>query len=101
KDIKIMDSGVDLASIAERTEGYSIADVAKIIEDAALIAYRRCRRDGGSDGMITQSDLEEALSVSASTVETSDVLMLEGWRTEKVPIKGNVEERQEHLVGYY
>ena len=100
-DGRVWDMDADLEGIVARTDGYSNADVAKIIEDAALIAYRRCRKSGDFDGGITQSDLEEALSASASTVAYANVLRLEEWCPKNSIAKDEESGGQVRLIGYY
>ena len=55
KQVKLA-PGVDLRTLAQRTPGMVGADLAKVVNEAALAAARR-----GSDGLVTMPDFEEAI----------------------------------------
>jgi SpoVK/Ycf46/Vps4 family AAA+-type ATPase len=60
---------IDLGSIAERTSGYSGADIANVVEAAADAAIERSLASGGEEP-ITAKDLEAALrEVKPTTLE--------------------------------
>ena len=52
---KILESGVDLRRVAERTPGFSGADLANLINEAAILAARRNKKEIG------QSELLESI----------------------------------------
>jgi len=52
---KILESGVDLRRVAERTPGFSGADLANLVNEAAILAARRNKKEIG------QSELLESI----------------------------------------
>jgi SpoVK/Ycf46/Vps4 family AAA+-type ATPase len=52
---------VDLASLAERTEGFSPADLKALAQEAALAAMSRTGGEKGEPASVTQEDFDEAL----------------------------------------
>ncbi|MBI2866162.1 MAG: ATP-dependent zinc metalloprotease FtsH [Chloroflexi bacterium] len=52
---KPMDTGVELEKLAKQTPGFSGADLANLVNEAALLAARRSKR------AVTNSELEEAI----------------------------------------
>jgi len=53
--------GVDLQALAERTEGFSPADLKSLAQEAALAAMTRTGGDGGAPASVTHDDFEAAL----------------------------------------
>ncbi|MDX9801429.1 MAG: ATP-dependent zinc metalloprotease FtsH [Spirochaetia bacterium] len=74
KDVKL-DKKVDLNAIARATPGFAGADLANIINEAALLAVR-----GGRDKVI-QSDLMEAIEKSVAGLRKKNKLLNEKERT--------------------
>jgi|GEM_PF-6402285 len=87
---------IDIDSVAARTEGYSGADMSKIVEDAALLAYRRCIDTGDDEGCVTNDDIEAALASSKPSVDPEEVEKLKSWG--KIPSVQPASK--EKLIGY-
>jgi len=58
-----LDSGVDLAAIARVTSGFSGADLANIVNEAALLAVRASRK------MVSQQDFNEAIEKTVAGLQ--------------------------------
>jgi transitional endoplasmic reticulum ATPase len=70
-----LDPGVDLAALAARTDGYSGADCASVVRQAALAAMRRSM-DAPS---VTPADIESALAVVHRSLDPAQVAKLEAF----------------------
>ncbi len=80
-------SGVDFTALAERTEGYSGADIAQICERAKL--SRAVKAASGGRAEVDGSDIEEAMKASAPTVSRQDLEDMERYRlTGEGPLRG-------------
>ncbi|MDR0540078.1 MAG: ATP-dependent zinc metalloprotease FtsH [Spirochaetaceae bacterium] len=62
KDVKL-DPGVDLASVARGTSGFAGADLANIVNEAALLAVRAGRR------LVSQADFSEAIEKTVAGLQ--------------------------------
>ncbi|HEX3706952.1 MAG TPA: ATP-binding protein [Mycobacteriales bacterium] len=67
-----LDNGVDLAALADRTDGYSGADCTAVIRQAALAAMRRSM----DAPCVTSADVEAALSVVHPSLDPAQVAKL-------------------------
>ncbi|HVT64154.1 MAG TPA: AAA family ATPase [Mycobacteriales bacterium] len=74
-----LDQGVDLAALAARTDGYSGADCAAVIRQAALAAMRRSM-DAPS---VTAADIEAALSVVKPSLVAAEVEQLRDYAAQR------------------
>jgi katanin p60 ATPase-containing subunit A1 len=92
KDVALADD-VDLAVIAQRTDGYSGADITSVCRDAAMMAMRRAVkgktpeqiRNMSKDQIIqptNMADIEEALGRTSRSVGKDDIEKYEKWMEE-------------------
>lgn len=70
KDVKL-DSNVDLNAIARATPGFAGADLANVVNEAALLAVR------GGRSMVSQEDLMEAIEKSVAGLRKKNKLLNE------------------------
>jgi katanin p60 ATPase-containing subunit A1 len=92
---------VDIAAMAERTAGYSGADLTNLCRDAAMMSMRRLVAEARTEGQsiaefaakmqaiktdasapVSQADLEEALRRNSSSVGGSDIDKFRDWMDE-------------------
>ena len=89
--VKLGDN-VDLDYLAEKSEGYSGADITNVCRDASFMAMRRRIQGLSADQIktlgqeemdlpVTKSDLDEALAKTATSVAVSDVVKHQEWMT--------------------
>ena len=71
---KPLGSDVDLETIAERTEGFSGADLKILCNEAALIAYRQ------EKDMIEMRDFEKALTFITPSITSEEVKKYQRWQ---------------------
>jgi transitional endoplasmic reticulum ATPase len=76
-----LDQGVDLASLVARTEGYSGADCAAVIRQAALAAMRRSM----DAPCVTAADVEAALTVVKPSLDRMQVEQLRAFAAHREP----------------
>jgi transitional endoplasmic reticulum ATPase len=76
-----LDAGVDLGALAARTDGYSGADCAALIRQAALAAMRRSM-DAPS---VTPADIESALSVVRRSLDAAHLATLKAFADQHQP----------------
>ncbi len=93
---RAVEDDIDLDDVVSRTEGYSGADVVKIVKDAALIAFRRCVDADDDGGRISNADIQAALEQSKSTVDMNEVEKLKAWGARHAQCK----PAKVNLVGY-
>ncbi|HVV74576.1 MAG TPA: ATP-binding protein [Mycobacteriales bacterium] len=74
-----LDQGVDLAALAARTEGYSGADCAAVVRQAALAAMRRSM----DAPCVTSADIDEALAVVRPSLDPEQLQQLEQFAKER------------------
>jgi transitional endoplasmic reticulum ATPase len=70
-----LDPAVDLAGLGERTEGYSAADCAALIREAALAAMR----ESMSATTVTSAHVEHALSAVRPSLDPAQVAALQAY----------------------
>jgi len=63
---------VSLDAIAERTEGMSGADLEGLVNEAGILAVRRCRGDARAEVCIERADFERALDPRTSAARRFD-----------------------------
>ena len=68
---RVTEDEMDIASLAERTEGYTVADLDHLVRSAAQAAFERSLASGGASSF-TQEDLEAALAVTKASVSRED-----------------------------
>lgn len=73
---------VSFAELAERTEGYSGADMAEICQRAKMSAIRR-ELDSGQEETLIRSDLEHALTVVKPSVTHEQLQQFETWQMDR------------------
>jgi len=83
-----VDRGVDLRVLASRTPGFTGADLANVVNEAALLAARREKNSVGMD------DLEEAIDRTVAGLERKSRVM-----SEKEKIRVATHEMGHALVG--
>ncbi|RLF09333.1 MAG: AAA family ATPase, partial [Thermoprotei archaeon] len=66
---------VDLAALADKTEGYSGADIAAVCREAALIALR----EAGRPAKVEMRHFDEALKLVAPSISEEDIGFYEGF----------------------
>jgi transitional endoplasmic reticulum ATPase len=74
-----VDHAVDLASLAKRTEGYSGADCAAVLRQAALAAMRRSM----DAPCVTAADIDAALSVVRPSLDDEQVEALRNFAAQR------------------
>ena len=68
---RVTDATIDIVSLAERTEGYTVADLDHLVRTAAQSAFERALREGEPSSLV-HDDLELALSVNRPSVDPDD-----------------------------
>jgi SpoVK/Ycf46/Vps4 family AAA+-type ATPase len=76
-----LDVDLDLAALAEKTEGYSGADLVNLCERAKLIPYRQSVLEG-CDRALTVADFDQALGRVRPSVSAATVRRHEQWAAE-------------------
>jgi transitional endoplasmic reticulum ATPase len=74
-----LDKGVDLAAIAKRTEGYSGADCAAVVRQAALAAMRRSM----DAPCVTTADFDAALAAVHPSLDAAQVAQLKDFAAQR------------------
>lgn len=74
-----LDQGVDLAALAARTDGYSGADCAAVVRQAALAAMRRSM----DAPCVTTADFEAALGIVHPSLDPAQLAQLRGFAADR------------------